>query len=58
MNVAVPVLLACVFLEGCLAGFAPRLVKYLVANVSERALQVAGLIEASLALALVLLIYT
>jgi uncharacterized protein YjeT (DUF2065 family) len=58
MSVAVLVLLAFLFLEGCLAGFAPKLVKYVVANVSERGLQVAGLIEAALALALLLLIYT
>ena len=57
MNAVVLVLIALLFLEGCLFALAPGLVKDMLASVSERTLQLAGLIEAIAALALIMLIY-
>ena len=57
MSAIVLVLIVLLFLEGCLLALAPALVKEMVASASERSLQVAGLIEAIVALALLVLIY-
>ncbi len=58
MSTVVLVLLALVFAEGCLLALAPALVKRMIGSASERALQVAGLLEAVAALVLLVLIYT
>jgi uncharacterized protein YjeT (DUF2065 family) len=58
VSTLVLVLLALVFLEGCLLALAPAIIKRMIASATERALQIAGLVEAMLALALLLLIYT
>jgi len=57
MSAAILVVIALVFLEGSLLVLAPALVKRLIETVPERTLQIAGLLEAVLALALLLLIY-
>ena len=57
MSTVVLVLIALLFLEGCLLALAPGLVKQMLASAPERTLQLAGLIEAIAALALTILIY-
>jgi len=57
MSTVVLILIALLFIEGCLLALAPGLVKEMLASASGRTLQVAGLIEAVAALALLLLVY-
>jgi uncharacterized protein YjeT (DUF2065 family) len=57
MNAVVLVLISLAFLEGCLFALAPGLVKRIVETAPERTLQLAGLIEALAAVAVLLFIY-
>jgi len=57
MNAVVLVLISLLFLEGCLFALAPELVKRMVGTASDRTLQLAGLVEAAAAVALLLLVY-